>query len=233
MTGCGGCNSVDGSTNRPWDFGITWHLELIDGPDLDNDDTLTLAVVRDQHARGANGTAEDEYLERLRKVSYHEAEEKTGRALLQQTWDLVMSGFPLSYIEVPKPPLQSVVSIEYTDDSGDTQQLLTSPVEVQVVAPTGPKAGKGRIYPGAGASWPSTLSNLREAVRIRFTAGYPLTEGSPASADVPIELDQARLLVIGEYYKSRSESVVGTVPAMRLAKSTWERYRVDGRFGIA
>jgi uncharacterized phiE125 gp8 family phage protein len=226
MTSCGGCNSVDGSTNRPWDFGITWHLELIDGPDLDNDDTLTLAAIRDDHLRGVNGTAEDNYIERLRRVSYYEGERKTRRAFLPQTWDLVMSGFPLSYIEVPKPPLQSVVSIEYTDDSADTQQLLTSPVEVQVVAPTGPKAGKGRIYPGAGASWPSTLSNLREAVRIRFTAGYQLTEGSPSSADVPIELDQARLLLIGELYKSRSESVVGASPAIRNAERIWLEYRV-------
>lgn len=218
-------SSVDGSTNRPWDFGITWHLEEIDGPDLDND-TLTLAAIRDDHLRGVNGNAEDNYIERLRRVSYLEGERKTRRAFLPQTWDLVLSGFPLTYIEVPKPPLQSVVSIEYTDDTGETQQLLTSPVEVQVVAPTGPKAGKGRIYPAAGASWPSTLSNLREAVRVRFTAGYPLTEGSPASADVPIELDQARLLMIGELYKSRSESVVGTSAAMRRAEQIWLEYRV-------
>jgi uncharacterized phiE125 gp8 family phage protein len=225
MTGCGGCNSVDGSTNRPWDFGITWHLEEIEGPDLDND-TLTLAAIRDDHLRGVNGTAEDNYIERLRKVSYRMAERATRRAHLQQTWDLVLSGFPLSFIEVPKPPLQSVTSIEYTDDSGEVQQLLTSPVEVQVVAPTGPKAGKGRIYPAAGASWPSTLSNLREAVRIRFTAGYPLTEGSPASADVPEDIDQGRLLLIGEMFKNRSESVSGLDPAFIRAKDIWLEYRV-------
>jgi hypothetical protein len=53
-----------------------------------------------------------------------------------------------------------------------------------------------------------------------------LTEGSPSSADVPIELDQARLLLIGELYKSRSESVVGASPAIRNAERIWLEYRV-------
>jgi uncharacterized phiE125 gp8 family phage protein len=217
-------------TNLPWDDGIRWHLEQVEAPDVANDDTLSLAVVRDDHLRGANGTAEDDYLRRLLKVTYAMAERHTWRAHLQQTWDLVLSGFPTvaawGYrIEFPKPPLQEVTSIIYIDGSGDEQELLSSPSDVQIVKPSGPKAAKGYITPLYGASWPSVLSSTPEAIRIRFVAGYPLNDDSPASAMVPEDIDQGRLLVIGEMYKTRSESAIGTSPALHLAKDLWREYR--------
>lgn len=214
----------------PWDHGLTVHDELVEGPDIDNSDTLSLSFVRDQFSRGANGTAEDDYFRHLIKVSYERAEEKTYRALLPQTWDLVLSGFPtvaaLGYrIVFPKPPLQSVTSITYINTSGDETELLDSPSDVQVVKPSGPKAAKGYITPLYGASWPSVLSATPGAVRVRFVAGYPLSDGSPSSATIPKPIDQARLQLIGEWYKTRSESVVGTSPALHLAEVIWREYR--------
>lgn len=207
-----------------WDHGVLWHLELVTGPDLDTDDTLSLAVVRDDHLRGANGTAEDDYITRLLKVSYRAAERVTRRAHLPQTWDLVLDRFPVCQIEFPLPPLQSVTSITYVDEDGAEQTLLGSPEEFQVVTPSGPKAKKGYIVPLYDELWPETRS-MPEAVRVRFVCGYPMV-GSPEVVDVPIDIDQGRLLLIGEMYKQRSDSMPSAMsPALIRATDIWKEYR--------
>ena len=213
---------------RAWDDGVRWHLEQVTGPDIDSADTLTLAFVRDDFLRCANGSAEDDMIASLIASSYRMAERATQRAHLQQTWDLVMDCFPACEIVFPKPPLQSVTSITYADESGADQQLLGSPLgtEFQIVTPSGPTAKRGYIKPLADETWPSTEVGNTAAVRIRFICGYPLV-GSPALADVPQDIDQGRLLVIGEMYKQRSESVhaFNQAPALISARSLWSGYR--------
>src|SRR5512137_379977 len=64
------------------------------------------------------------------------AETATGRALITQTWKLLLDGFPsglggwlggyvttgaASAITLPKPPLQSVTTVKYVDESGVLQ----------------------------------------------------------------------------------------------------------------
>lgn len=209
-----------------WDDGICWHLEQVEAPDLADGDTLSLAFIRDDFLRGVNGAAEDDYLTRVRKVSYRAAERGTWRAHLPQTWAWVGDGFPRcgdGRIVLPKPPLQSVTSITYIDEDGTEQTLLGSPEEFQVVAPSGEKAAKGYVRPLYNEAWPSTR-RMPEAVRVEFVCGYPLV-GSPAVADVPEDIDHGRLLLIGEMYKNRSESVSGLNPAFMRAKDIWLEYR--------
>jgi len=143
---------------------------------------------------------------------------------LPQTWELVLSDFPTAgdgRIVFDRPPLQSIVSVTYTDSLGDDQDLAVSPADFQVVTPSGPKAAKGYIVPLYGASWPSTQV-IAEAVRIRFTAGYPTSDGV---VEIPEDLDQARLLLIGEAYKHRSESAALNTPGLIRAKDIFLEYR--------
>jgi uncharacterized phiE125 gp8 family phage protein len=217
-------HTVTGSTPSAWDYGVRWHLEQVTAPDIVGSDTLAIEDVRDNHLRGANGTTEDAYIQRLMGASYRAAERGTWRALLPQTWDLVLDRFPAGLdgrIEFPLPPLQSVVSLAYTDSAGDAQELAVSPEEFQIVAPSGPKAAKGYILPLSSGSWPS-IASIAEAVRVRFTAGYPLVDGV---AEIPEDIDQGRLLYIGELYKQRSESARENSPALIRAKDIWLEYR--------
>lgn len=204
-----------------WDQDVTWHLEEVTAPDIIGADTLALDDVRDNHLRGANGTAEDAYIQRLMLASYRAAERGTWRALLPQTWAMVLDRFPCGPIVLPKPPLISVTSITYTDTAGDSQVLTGSPEQFQVVVPSGPKAQKGYVRPSYGASWPSTQT-IAEAVRIEFTCGYPTADGV---VQIPEDIDHARLLYIAELYKQRSESARENNPALIRAKDIWLEYR--------
>src|SRR4030067_2296692 len=51
------------------------------------------------------------------------AETYTLHALVTQTWELVLDGFPTGGIVVPMPPLQSVTSVKYIDTDGVQQTL--------------------------------------------------------------------------------------------------------------
>jgi uncharacterized phiE125 gp8 family phage protein len=96
-----------------------------------------------------------------------------GRALLTQTWDLVLDRFPgpppydASWsIIVPLPPLQSVLSITYLDSAGAS--IVLPPTDYVVDTVSEP----GRIVPAFGKIWPMTGGNRINTVTVRFVAGY-------------------------------------------------------------
>jgi uncharacterized phiE125 gp8 family phage protein len=97
-----------------------------------------------------------------------EAEKITRRALLTQTWELVLDSFPSYEIVVPLPRLQSVTSIKYIDLNGVEQTL--DPATYQVDTDNEP----ARIVPAYGQSWPAGRNQIN-AVRVRYVAGYGAT----------------------------------------------------------
>lgn len=213
-----------GQLTPPWDDGITWHVEQSadDGPNFDQD-PLTVDFIRDLHLRAANGDLEDEYLDFLRKVTYQEAESFTNLALIPQTFRMVLSGFPAWGIYFDRPPLISVDAVEYVDDGGEAQTISGSPAEYDFRTPDGRRPRRGWVSPLSGASWPITRAQSNALV-ITYTAGYPLVNGV---ASIPEAITHGRLLLIGELYKQRSESVAGISmsPAFRTARSLWARYK--------
>lgn len=147
-------------------------------------------------AAPSTNTTEDPELTRWRAAARDRCELATGRALLTQTWELVLDAFPAaSCIELPKPPLQSVTSITYSDTAGDSQTLAAS--EYVVTTPAGPRAARGRIGLAFGSQWPSTRGEIGDVV-IRFVCGY-----GDAAANVPELLVSAMLLDGGTLYENR------------------------------
>jgi uncharacterized phiE125 gp8 family phage protein len=110
----------------------------------------------------------------------------TGRAVGVQTWDLVLDRFPCDSITIPLPPLQTVDSITYVDESGVTQTWAT---DQYVVDTTG-----GRVTPAFGVFYPATRDVIN-AVTIRFTAGY--------DTDLPESIRCAMLLIAADLYENR------------------------------
>lgn len=219
--------------HRRWDEEIQWHWSLVTEADPAVD-PLTVAFVRDQHLRALGGSAEDDYIDRLIRTSDRMAERATRRAHSPQTLALVMDRFPRGGcpILIPRPSLMSVTSIVYIDPNGNEQTIDGSPEAIQVSAPVGPKAAKGRIAPLPNTCWPQTQCDTLDAVTITFQAGYPLVTrdnvGSPTMANVPEDILHGRLLVIGELYKQRSESVQSfaqQAPALVRANDLWLGYR--------
>ena len=118
------------------------------------------------------------------------------RALITQTWDLVLDAFPgVYYIDLPLPPLQSVTSVKYVDEDGNEHTFSSTYYIVDTYREP------GRLVLASNASWPSNTLQETAGVRVRFVAGY-----GDDGDDVPAKFKQAILLLIGHYYEHR-ESV--------------------------
>lgn len=201
-----------------------WHLEQVTAPDVQ---PLSVPFVRDDHlklASVADGRSpEDGYVGRLIAVSTRQAERVTERALISQQWSLVLDRFPTCAgpIILPKPPLLSIDAFTYVDGDGVTQSLSGSPTTYQLKRPTGPNATYAELWPPINDVWPVTQCGLLEAVTITFTCGY----GDPD--DIPEDIGHGQLLMIGELYKQRSESVhaPNQNPAYIRARDLWLQYK--------
>jgi len=130
------------------------------------------------------------------------AEEFTGRAFITQTLELVLDEFR-AQIQIPRPPLQSVVSVKY-DDSNGLEQTLTEGVDFLVDTASQP----GWVV-AVESIWPETIETIN-SVRIRYVAGY-VDGNSPPSENVPRDIKSAILLIIGSLYSVRETVVVGAV----------------------
>ena len=89
------------------------------------------------------------------------------RAYLEQTWDFWLDGFSnKKHINIPLPPLQSVISIKYygTDDT----EYTIDPADYDV----DDKGLVGKVVLRYNKSWPTTTLRPSNAVAIRFIAGY-------------------------------------------------------------
>jgi len=138
------------------------------------------------------------YIRAARRV----AERISRRALITQTLELVLDGFPAHReIELPRPPLQSVVSVTYTDRDENEHALDSGSYLVDA------DSEPGRIVLKSGYSWPSDTLQSANGVRVRFVAGYGGAE------DVPEEYKLGVKLLVGHYYENRENAMTsGAVP---------------------
>lgn len=150
-------------------------------------------------------TADDTLIDALITTARQHVENHTRRALVTQTWDLFLDGFPSSNeICVPLPALQSVTSLKYTDSAGAVTTWSTANYIVDTAhAP-------GRIVPAYGVYWPVFTPSPSNPVAVRFVAGYG------AAAAVPEAIKAALKLLIGHWYENR-EAVTGISNSTALA----------------
>lgn len=124
------------------------------------------------------------------------------RALIDQTWELTIDGFPTNEVKIPLPPLIEVVSVSYDDAAGDAHVLTISDYTVDNISEP------GWIVPNSSSGWPSTFDGIN-AVRIRYRAGYVDNSTSPPSGEVPGDIKAALLLHLGSLYEHRETVVIG------------------------
>lgn len=116
------------------------------------------------------------------------------RQLMTATYVLTLDRFPYEdYIDLPRPPLQSVTHIKYYDTSNTQQTLSVSNYEVDL------STEPGRIYIDRSTLWPTTYWR-RNAVEIEFIAGYE---------DVPEMIKQSIRLKAAHWYENREALIVG------------------------
>lgn len=142
---------------------------------------------------------DDELIESMLQAAVQLVEERLHRALMTQTWQLTMDDFPAGdRIVLPRPPLQSIGSIQYVDTAGATQTFDGSNYVVDTVSEP------GRLALTSTASWPSTDDRIN-AVTITFDAGW----ADPTQVPEPIK--QAIKLLVGHWYENREAVLVGTI----------------------
>lgn len=162
---------------------------------------VTLAEAKEQCRVAAGGTDFDAELFAYIEAAVQMAEDYQGRQFITATYTLSMEDFPDlgGGILLPRPPVQSVVSINYKDASGDTQTLSAS----QYSLVKGSVAGC--VVPASGTHWPQVYSHDgAENVTITFVAGY----GDDA-ADVPATTRQAVKMYIADLFENHESIVTG------------------------
>lgn len=165
-------------------------LDLITAPALE---PVSLAEAK-LHLK-VDHSDEDTLISALIVAARRMAEHQTQRALVTQTWELVLDAFPADEIQLPKPKVLSIVWVKYLDTSGVLRTL--DPAAYALDAATLP----GYVIPVD--LWPSPYSGAN-TVRVRFTAGY-----GPAAADVPADVVAWMLLQVGALYRNREAFAAG------------------------
>jgi uncharacterized phiE125 gp8 family phage protein len=110
--------------------------------------------------------------------------------LLTATWRLTAETWPT---ELPKRPVQEIISITYRDPSGTMQTLPLERIQ------TTKRHGWTLLRPVPGDTWPRLQRDRVDAVTIDFAAGWDID-------NVPKAYVQAMLLIIGEWYAQREDS---------------------------
>lgn len=165
------------------------------------------------HLRVDN-TDDDDLIVRLVGAAQKEAERATWRKLTYGTEYVYMDSFNTNdgdYIRVPKPPLQSVTSIQYYDTDNNLQTFSSDDYEVDT------QTEPGRIALVSGSSWPSIYSRMN-AVIITYIAGYEETD------DIPDNIILGMLQCIGHWFENRESVIVGTnaIPLPQSAETLWQ-----------
>jgi uncharacterized phiE125 gp8 family phage protein len=152
----------------------------------------------------------DPLLTMLIGAARRSAEQITRRALITQTWELTLDHFPRANLDtpparwmrkheilLPKPSLQSVISITYVDFDGNTQTVDPTTYIVDS------KSEPGRVAPSFSYFWPIERYQPG-SVNVRFVCGYG------AANAVPEGIKHWILMRIATLWESRTAFSVDT-----------------------
>lgn len=159
-------------------------------------------------------TADDALVTSLIPTSRRECENELDRALVTQTWKLLLDRFPSEdeTIYLPRPPLVSITHVKYIDSNGTLQTLATT--EYTVDASKEP----GRIVPAYGKSWPATRL-VPNAVEVQFVAGYG------AAAAVPDGIKSWIKIGVTTAYENREREAAASFSVLKFVDGLLDPYR--------
>lgn len=194
-----------------------YDLKLVTAP---TKEPLTVEQLR-QEGGYPEDAETDAMLARNIKAARVWVENYLSRFLLEQTWDLLLMGFPCSEryklhsneIRVPRAPLKAtggIVRIYYLDSTGTQITTLAAVTDYEVAARSEPAV----VVPAYGRSWPSTYPTLKNGnypVEVRFTAGAAVAGGADPGVNVPENFRKAILLLACHWYENREASITGTI----------------------
>jgi len=152
---------------------------------------VTLDDIKPQLRIELDDTDYDDILSPLIPAARQWCEEYQNRAYITQTLELALDVWPCrDYIELPRPDLQGVTSIAYTDDEGVTITWASSNYLVDDYAFV------ARVVRRKGVGWPSICLATVNGIKVRYVAGYG------GADDVPERIKQAIKLLVIHWYEN-------------------------------
>ena len=154
-----------------------------------------------------SGTTDDDIIYNIMLQVRDYIETVLNRQLNTATLIYAIDEFPTKTIfNIPRPPLQSITSIIYSN----TDNVLTTLATTEYGTDT--LSEPGRVYLLPDKAWPSTY-NIPNAVKITYQAGYA------SAAAVPRRIKLLMLLMIADLYKYRGaisiEDFIDSLPYLK------------------
>jgi uncharacterized phiE125 gp8 family phage protein len=174
---------------------------------------VTLVEAKD-HCRYVEAD-QDTLFRRLIRAATTDAENITGRALIEQTLEIGLHCWPRDGIELSRPPLIDVVSVTYTDPAGATQTMPSADYTVDTYG------AAAVILPAYGVTWPTVRGQVN-AIRVRYRAGYGAAPGA-----VPEPIRAWILIRVAQIFEHREQVVAGvSVTPVPFVDGLLDPYRV-------
>lgn len=151
---------------------------------------VTLKQVKTQLRIDEDDVSYDEQLGDLIKGAREWCEGYQNRAYITQTFELALDCWPQSSsIRLPRPPLQNVATVDYTDA---TSTVVTWPSSGYIVDTYSEPADLVAV-----SSWPSSRLPVTNGIVVTYTAGY----GDDGSK-VPMKIKQAIMLLVTHWFEN-------------------------------
>jgi len=211
----GGTHKMIPALRSRWTPDPRWAIKVTVPPGIE-----PISVEQVKVMLGINTDARDATIASQITIARILAEEFTGRAFIQQTIQLQIDRFPPGRIPwwdgtiqaplrafvteepivLPRPPLVTVTTVQYYDESNTLRTIPSSSYYVDGL--TEP----ARIVLNRGNAWPTDVRD-RAAVLVTYAAGYGTASGS-----VPAPIQQAIVAHVSDYLDRqnlnvRSESI--------------------------
>lgn len=166
---------------------------LLTGPALE---PVTLAEAKAQLR--VDGTDEDGLIQSLITAARLHTETLTGRALITQTWRMVLDNWPrTNVLTIPLGPLQQVTELRVYEDEDVLVTIQPTEYLVETVGIPARLAMRGH------QNWPRPGRPIG-GIEIDLTVGY-----GDLADDVPRSLRQAILQIVGHWFANREAVGLG------------------------
>lgn len=164
-------------------------LKLVTPPAVE---PVTLADVKPQLRVELDDTSYDGILNPLITAAREWCEGYQNRAYITQTLELALDEWPCrDEIELPRPPLQSVTSITYTDNDGN---ITTWPSSNYIIDDYSFVA---QIVKNKSVCWPPVCLSAANGIKVQYVAGY-----GDYGSNVPYKIKQAIILLTSHWFEN-------------------------------
>jgi uncharacterized phiE125 gp8 family phage protein len=132
-------------------------------------------------------------------------------ALMPQTWRLKIDHWPcgMPAIDLHVHPVQSISSVTYLDENGDSQTWSADNYEL-----IRSRFRSTLLKPDADVEWPTVSTSILRPITITFVAGFPTSADDTDAkkrARVPASARMAMLMLLAHWFKNRESVLVGSI----------------------